>query len=377
MRTTTWRRWVIAGLVTVLLAGAWSTPTRASTLGAVVDAITGLGSLFGGGTAAIIANQVTQIGHMVTQIQTMSDVLADTNEVLTSQDIGMGNIGRVREVNDALWWFQRDGNGLATSPDREGSFSQRIVGVTDQAGWLNVLAAPRLGDPASATVLLGGRPATETTPAEPSAFRTWRIPRGGEWSRPGRTAAREAIDVLGDVAEGTATWRTVWDDIEATLPDAVTAADLRALRLGADVTDRLVDEWRRRERRAGANLQHAHAIAEAASTLNAQVGETAAHLATLRDDDLMREQRVDQALLANGVTQTELLLAQAQLLAQQQARKARERYEAERRRREEQAEWQAEMAQGVADWQARRADILAQRAARIAAHRRVPDPSRW
>ena len=75
--------------------------------------------------------------------------------------------------------------------------------------------------------------------------------------------------------------------------------------------------------------------------MGAQVGETAAHLATLRDDDLMRVQRVDQSVLATTMTQTELLLAQAQILAQQQAREARERYEAERQRREALAEWHA------------------------------------
>ena len=75
--------------------------------------------------------------------------------------------------------------------------------------------------------------------------------------------------------------------------------------------------------RAGAELTHAHAVAEAASTLAVQVGETAAHLAVLRDD-------------ANGVTQTELLVAQAQLAAYEAARDARERYEAERARREAQ-----------------------------------------
>ena len=97
-----------------------------------------------------------------------------------------------------------------------------------------------------------------------------------------------------------------------------------------------------RKRRAAAELTHAHAVAEAASTLAVQVGESAAHLSDLRDDDLMRMQRVDQAALANGVTQTELLLAQAQLAAYEAAREARERYEAERARREAAARWQAD-----------------------------------
>ena len=372
-------RWLLAAVVLAAVMGTWQ--ARRVDACAFVIAM-GFGT--GGGTdfcaPIAVAQQVTEIARLAEQLTELTSINEQVVELVTSQDIGMGNIGRVREVNDALWWFQRDGNGLATDPGalpRVGSFSQRIVGVTDQAGWLNVLAAPRLGDPTANTVLLGGRPATETTAAEPSAFRTWPVPSGGAWSNPARNAARETIDILGDVAEGTATWRTVWDDIEMGLPNTIRAADLRALRLGTEATTRLIGAWRRRERQAGAELQHAHAIAEATSTLQAQVGEAAAHLGTLRDDDLMREQRVDQAVLANGVTQTELLLAQAQLLAQQQAREARERYETERRRREELVEWHAEMAAGTVDWQTRRAAILAQRAARIAAHSRIPDPSIW
>ena len=376
------RRRIAAAVAVAVVLGAvaWGT-TRPASACAFVIAIA-MGS--GGGTDACApvtaTSNATQVAHMVTQIGHMVDQLAkmrSVDEILTTHKPGVGNMGRVREVNDALWWLMRDGNGLATDVHREGSFNQRVPGVTDQAGWLDVLAAPRLGDPAGNTVLLGGRAATETSAAEPSAFRTWRVPRDPAWSNPGRNAAREAIDVLGDVAEGTATWRTVWDDIEAGLPNAVTVGDLRALRLGADLTARAVDGWRRRERRAGADLQHAHAAAEAASTLDVQIGETAAHLAELRDDDLMRVQRVDQAVLANGVTQTELLLAQAQVMAQEQAMAARARYEAERRRREELARWHAGMAASEADWQTLRSGILAQRGASTAARRRLPDPSTW
>ncbi|MYF39026.1 MAG: hypothetical protein F4219_09760 [Gammaproteobacteria bacterium] len=309
--------------------------------------------LLGTCDSIIIANQVTQIAqmvtqlaHMVTQIDTLDDVLTDTNELLTSNTYPMGHIGRLREIREQDFFRRYLKNGLAQSTALgapEGLYSARIIGLSDEPGWLNVLAAPRLGDPTSSTVLLGGRPATETNVAEPSAFRTWPVPSGGAWSNAARNAAREAIDVLGDVAEGTATWRTVWDDIEAALPNTVRAADLRGLRLARAVTNRMVETWRRRERQAAAELQHAHAIAEAASSLQAQVGETAAHLGELRDDDLMGEERIDQAALTNGVTQTELLLAQAQLLAQEQAAAARARYEAERARREREARWLADI----------------------------------
>ncbi|MYN67558.1 MAG: hypothetical protein F4X11_21445 [Acidobacteria bacterium] len=370
--TNRWRL-LIAGVVAAVAIGTWSS-RRAEAC------------LFGSCDAIIIANQVTQIAHMVTQISKMVDqlqsldgVLATTTELVTSNDIGMGNIGRLREVTDAEWLIGRHGIGLSTSTSAGGvgAFLQRIPGVTDEAGWLDVLAAPSLGDPAAATVLLGGRPATETSAAEPSTFRSWTAPSGPAWSGPGRNAAREALDILGDVAEGTATWRTVWDDIEAALPPSVTAADLRGLRLARQVADRVVRMWRRSERRAAAELTHAHAVAEAASTLAVQVGESAAHLSDLRDDDLMRTQRVDQAALANGVTQTELLLAQAQLAAYEAAREARERYEAERARREAAVRWQADSVRARTEHDVFIADLAAAESAVIDSHRRVPSPSDW
>ncbi len=370
--TKRWR-WLVAALVVAAVAGTW-TARRAQAC------------LFGSCDAIIIANQVTQIAHMVTQIgrmvdqlQSLDGVLSTTTELVTSNDVGMGNIGRLREVTDAEWLIGRHGIGLSTSTSLGGvgAFLQRIPGITDEAGWLDVLAAPGIGDPAAATVLLGGRPATETSAAERSAFRSWAAPSGPAWTGPGRNAAREAVDILGDVAEGTATWRTVWDDFEAALPPSVTAADLRGLRLARQVADRVVRMWRRSERRAAAELTHAHAVAEAASTLAVQVGESAAHLSDLRDDDLMRTQRVDQAALANGVTQTELLLAQAQLAAYEAARNARERYEAERARRESAARWQADTVRARTEHDAFVADLLAAGTAVIDSHRHVPSPSDW
>ena len=366
-------RWLVVGLVVAVAAGTW-TSRRAQAC------------LFGTCDAIIIANQITQIAHMVTQIGKMVDqlssldgVLATTTELVTSDDIGMGNIGRLREVTDAGWLIGRHGIGLSTSTSGGGvgALLQRIPGVTDEAGWLDVLAAPRLGDPAAATVLLGGRPATETSAAEPSAFRSWAAPAGPAWSGPGRNAAREALDILGDVAEGTVTWRSVWHDLEGSLPPSVTAEDLRALRMAHQVVDGIVRQWERSEMRSAAELTHTHAVAEAASTLSVQVGESAAHLAALRDDDLMRTQRVDQAALANGVTQTELLMAQAQLAAYEAARESRERYEAERARREALARWQADVLRAEAEQDAFVNELTTAAGALADSHRFVPSPSDW
>ena len=328
----------------------------------------------------IIANQVVQIGHMVTQIAELVEQVArmqSIDEILTTDLPGVGNMGRLREVMDERWGLNRDGSGLSTVGGVAGVFNQRIPGVTDGAGWLDVLAAPRLGDPAAATVLLGGRPATETSPLEDGAFRTWVVPVNGAWSRPASDGAIAALGDLTDVSEGAASLRDGWDDIETTLPAAVTEADLRDLTTDVAAQDRMVEDWRRSEELAGTELYYTHAAAEAASTLAVQLGETAAHLAALRDDDLMRTQRVDQAVLAAAMTQTELLLAQAQVTAYEQARAARERYEAERGRRERLAEWRTQMADGGAAWEAQRTAIVSQQAARIAAHRAVPDPSAW
>ena len=370
--TNRWR-WFVVGVVVVAAAGTWSS-RRAEAC------------LFGSCDAIIIANQVTQIAHMVTQIGTMVEqlssldgVLDTTTELVNSNDVGMGNIGRLREAADAEWLIGRHGIGLATSTSAGGvgAFLQRIPGVTDETGWLDVLAAPGLGDPSSATVLLTGHPATETSAAEPSAFRSWAAPAGPAWSGPGRDAAREAIDILGDVAEGTATWRTVWDDLEAALPPSVTASDLRGLRFARQVVDRIVRQWERAEMRAAAELTHTHAIAEAASTLAVQVGESAAHLAELRGDDLMRTQRVDQAALANGVTQTELIAAQAQLAAYEAARAARERYQAERARREAAARWQEDALRAEVEQDAFVAEVATAAGRVIDSHRFVPSPSDW
>ena len=368
--TKRWR-WLVVGALVAVAAGTWTT-RRAQAC------------LFGSCDAIIIANQITQIAHMVTQIgrmvqqlQSLDGVLDVTTELVSSNDIGMGNIGRLREVTDAGWLMGRHGIGLSSGTSGVGAFLQRIPGVTDEAGWLDVLAAPRLGGPAAATVLLGGRPATETTAAEPSAFRSWAAPAGPAWSNPGRNAARETLDILGDVSEGTATWRTVWDDLEGSLPPSVTAGDLQALRMGREVVDEIVRQWERSEFRAAAELTHTHAVAEAASTLAVQVGESAAHLAALRDDDLMRTQRVDQAALANGVTQTELLVAQAQLAAYEAARESRERYEAERARREAMARWQADALRAEAGQDAFVSELAAVSGALVDSHRHFPSPSDW
>ena len=178
--TKRWR-WLVAAIAVTAAAGTW-TAQRAQAC------------LFGSCDSIIIANQITQIAHMVTQIghmveqlSSLDGVLDTTTELVTSNDVGMGNIGRLREVTDAEWLIGRHGIGLSTSTSAggAGAFLQRIPGVTDEAGWLDVLAAPRLGDPASSTVLLGGRPATETSAAEQSTFRSWTVPSVPAWSGPG------------------------------------------------------------------------------------------------------------------------------------------------------------------------------------------------
>lgn len=353
--TKRWR-WLIAAVVVAVALGTWSS-RRAEAC------------LFGSCDAIIIANQITQIAHMVTQIgrmveqlQSLDGVLDVTTELVTSNDIGMGNIGRLREVTDAGWLIGRHGIGLSTSTSTGGigAFSQRIPGLTDEAGWLQVLAAPE-------TALLATRPATEVLSALPGAFDAW-------------TAPPEAADVLAALeamGSGGRSYRGVWDDLEALAPAVLTEAQLRAVTSDPAVQTRLVEAHERAQAVSAADLVHAHAEAEAASFLARQVGEASAALADLRNDDLMRTQRVGQAQLAAAVTETELAVARAQLAAYETARAARRRYEVERARREALARWQADAVRARAEADAFVADLTAVAAALADSHRHVPSPSDW
>ncbi len=353
--TKRWR-WLVVGIVVVAAAGTWSA-RRAQAC------------LFGSCDAIIIANQVTQIAHMVTQIGKMVEqlsaldgVLATTTELVTSNDIGMGNIGRLREVTDAGWLIGRHGIGLSTSTSSGGigAFSQRIPGLTDEAGWLQVLAAPETG-------LLATRPATEILAALPGALGTWTVPAEAA----GVLAALEAM------GSGGRSYRGVWDDLEALAPAVPTEAQLRAVADNPVVQARLVEAHERAQAVSSADLVHAHAGAEAASFLARQVGEASAALADLRNDDLMRTQRVGQAQLAAGVTGTEIALAHAQLAAYEAAREARARYERERTRREALARWLADALRARTEQAAFAADLTAVAGPLADSHRRVPSPSNW
>ena len=350
------QRLLIAGVVVVLAAGTWSA-RRAQAC------------LFGSCDAIIIANQVTQIAHMVTQIGKMVEqlssldgVLATTTKLVTSNDIGMGNIGRLREVTDAEWWLGRHGIGLSTSTSSGGvgAYSQRIPGLTDEAGWLRVLAAPE-------TALLATRPATEVSAALPGAFDTWAVP----------TEAVGVLAALESMGSGARSYRNVWDDIEALVPAVLTEAQVRAAVADPAAQTRLVEAHERAQAVSASDLVHAHAEAEAASFLARQVGEASAALADLRNDDLMRTQRVGQAQLAAAVTGIEIALAHAQLAAYEAAREARARYEAERARREALARWQADAIRARAEQAAFTAELAAVSGALADSHRRVPSPSDW
>ena len=349
-------RWLIAAVVVAVAAGTW--PGRRAQA-----------CLLGSCDAIIVANQITQIGHMVTQIGKMVEqlsslegVLDTTTELVTSNDVGMGHIGRLREVTDAGWLLGRHGIGLSTSTSAggAGAFSQRIPSLTDEAGWLQVLAAPE-------TALLATRPATEVRTALPGAFGTWAAP----------PEAADVLAALEAMGSGGRTYRNVWDDLEALAPPVLTEAQLRAAVDNPAVQTRMVEAHERAQAVSAADLLHAHAEAEAASFLARQVGEASAALADLRDDDLMRTQRVGQAQLAAAVTGTEIALAHAQLAAYEAAREARARYEAERARREALARWQADAMRARTEQAAFAADLTAVAGPLADSHRRVPSPSDW
>lgn len=144
----------------------------------------GQACLFGACPSIIIANQITQIAHVVTQVGKMVDqlylfvsVLNATTELATSNDVGMDNIGRLWEVTDGGWLFGHHGCGLSTSMSTGGAGAfQRIPGVTDESGWLDVLAAwatRRLPQCCWAA----GRGPRPRRP-QPSAFHSWTAPTG-------------------------------------------------------------------------------------------------------------------------------------------------------------------------------------------------------
>ena len=171
----------------------------------------------------------------------------------------------------------------------------------------------------------------------------------------------------------------MWDDMigDGSVAPLLTTAQIEALSDDVDTQEWLRGTQERAEAQASAALVHAHAEADAASFLAQQVGESAAALADLRQDDLMRTQRVSQAQLAASMAGTELAVAQAQLAAYEAAREARERYEAERARRAARVEWQAGMVAGSAAWVARAAADAATAGDRQDAHRYFPSASDW
>ena len=155
MMTRGWR-WAVVGVlaVAVLTVAPWATKR--------VQACGGIGLFSINCDGIIIANQMVQIGHMVSQIgqmvsqlQSLDGVLNMTTELVSSDDPGMGNLGRVRDMLDKQWAMAKDGTGLSTDAGGIGAYLQRIPGVTDMGAWLGAIA------PAS-TTLLGTRPATAT-----------------------------------------------------------------------------------------------------------------------------------------------------------------------------------------------------------------------
>ena len=364
MMAKSWRSLVIgAVVVAVLTVAPWATKR--------VQACGGIGLFSINCDGIIIANQMVQIGHMVSQIAAMANqlrsmdgVLSMTTELINSDDPAMGNLGRVRDMLDRQWAMAKDGTGLATDAAGVGAYLQRIPGVTDVGAWLGEIA------PAS-TALLGYRPATATGAALTGAFAAWALPDEG--------ANLDVLGALTDMGDGTRSYRGVWEDKVSggTVAPLLTRAAFENMTDDPDLVDWLVAHEAEREARASASLVHAHAEADAASFLVQQVGQSAAALADLRADDLSREQRIPQATLAALTAQAEIALAQGQLAAYEASRRVREAYEAEERRRAARAEWAAREAAGRAAHANREAEWDDARTARQDAARVFPSSRDW
>ena len=364
MMAKSWR-WlgVGAAVVAVLTVAPWATKR--------VQACGGIGLFSINCDGIIIANQIVQIGHMVSQITAMANqlrsmdgVLSMTTELINSDDPAMGNLGRVRDMLDRQWAMAKDGTGLATDASGVGAYLQRIPGVTDVGAWLGTIA------PAS-TALLGTRPATATGAELAGAFAAWALPDEG--------TNLDVLASLSDMGDGTRSYRGVWEDMvtNGAVAPLLSQTDIDAMTTDADLRARLMVGEAEQDALGSAALVHAHAEADAASFLAQQVGASAAALADLRNDDLSREQRIPQATLAALTASTEIALAHGQLAAYEASRRAREAYEEERTRRAARAAWAASVAEGHTGLVDFEAAWDAERTARQDAARYFPSSQDW
>ena len=339
MMAKSWRSLVIGAVaVAVLTVAPWATKR--------VQACGGIGLFSINCDGIIIANQIVQIGHLVSQIASMAEQLRSMDGVLSmttelaADDASMGNLGRVRDMLDKQWAMAKDGTGLSTDAGNIGAFLQRTPGVTDVGAWLNAIAP-------GSTTLLGTRPATDTGAALAGAFAAWRLADEdadiGAFL-PDEGANLAVFEALQAMSSGTSSYRTVWEAMAA--EPLLTTEQVEALSDDPDTQARLLAAHTAQEARAAAGLVHAHAEADAASFLVQQVGQSAAALADLRLDDLSREQRIPQATLAALTANAEIALAQGQLAAFEASRRARDAYEAEQARRAARAAWAASVLAG-------------------------------
>ena len=336
MSRTWWVATVFAGVVGV--GAATSERAQACLLGAC-DSI-------------IIANQVTQITQMVAQlqelveqVQTLEGIVALSDELVTSNDPGMGNIGRLREVFDLKWEMEQNGVGLSTTGATEGAFSQRDPGVTDQPGWLDAMAA---AEAPLVSEQIGGWGVTDPN---------------------GQAVVRD----LEQMADGSRSLQELWGDLEANGPGVLTPAEVQGLSSDAAAQRRLLAAHAAAEALAAARLVYVHAQGEATAGLAALAdGVQRNVLRPLRGDDLMRVQRIEQAQAMVNVVQTELLVAEAQRAAYRATEETVAAYEAELARRAARARWAADLRlarqrgdQWMVEVQAGATDV-------VAAHRYYP-----
>ena len=177
--TRRWR-WLVVAVLVAAAAMAWSTQ-RARACGGIGPFAINCDGIIIANQVTQIAQMVTQLGHMVTSLDSLSGILSTadqslgmTEQLVESDDPEMGNIGRMRDAMDELRAMELSGIGLSSSGGVVGAFSQRIPGVTDEAGWLGELAAAEAG-------LVSG------------AFGSWAVPNG---------RAREVVQSLRLMATG-------------------------------------------------------------------------------------------------------------------------------------------------------------------------------
>ena len=241
--------------------------------------------------AIIIAQQVTQIGNEVDQIKQFKDKLDKMRE----------QVEMVKDLQDSV----RDGLNMLTDPFRD----------------LISTPADLVGDTMN-------------------------------WGNEFRGEARKTFDAARDFGRNARSLREGWRG-RLSEADQVSESDILGLYrdLPPEVSQKVLEAWKRRRAQADSQLVHDHTVADAAAALTKMLKDTQASIDKLRNQTNTSATALGQAQVTGLATQGEILTAMAQLQAWQAARETAKSYQEEVRRRTEQAEHVEEKRRRAQRWE--------------------------